>query len=85
MIISHSPNGIHIYRTVIGASVKSVFTQNKTMPACVLLIGNTKSGQQTANCLASRLADSFHKSILPRSVEDLTPLDAGSLTGLLLK
>ena len=53
------------------------------MPACILLVGNsTPGGQDTANCLATKLADSFHRSVLGQAAHSLEPLDSSELSGL---
>jgi len=53
------------------------------MPACILLVGNsTKGGQDTANCLATKLADSFHRSVLGQAAHNLESFDSSKLSGL---
>ena len=70
-----------LLRAVVGSSVKSLFNFNKRMPACVLLVGNSPSGQQTANCLASKLAGTFQKAYFRKSVADFVTFDSAQLSG----
>ena len=72
---------VFFLRAVVGASVKSLFNLKKPMPACVLFVGNSPSGQRTANCLASKLAASFKNAFFRKFTPDPETFDSAQLSG----
>ena len=68
--------------SVISSNVRSLFNLQQATPACVLLVGESASGQRAANCLAKKLAGAFQKSITGKSNADPEIFDSGQKSDL---